>query len=490
MQYEREYKILNFNSRFYFTVTANILISFLNFVVSIVLARYFSVEDFGSYQYLLSIFTSVFMFLSLGANNAYYTFISQQNESIKFHINYVLWQLSHLVLVVTVILLVSDQIKEFIFDGIDSVTIVSAAVALFFFNSIKTTITHIAESARLTYSIQALSLFVVVSHLILVLYLSSINVLSTIWLFALVTVEYLIFSFLAILFFRGKRVFSRKIFSLKCEVRRFVEYSKPLLISMIIVFSYSILDKWFLQHYSGSDEQAYFGVSLRVSTIAIIVTTSVINIFWKEIAEAVKNNQMKKVGVIFHSVTDGLFLFTTMSSMLLFQFSDELLLTFYGEKYLPAALVFKVMMLYPITQSLGQMYSSFFLAVEKTKILSVIISLFSVLGIAVSMLLLTPFGSNMGSTGLAYKMIAIGLVTAVAFEYYICKLQGWENKILNRFAIVLIIYVYSYGSYVLSCGLSDNLLVQIVIVSWIYVLPVTLIVKKKLSYQGLLHSAH
>ena len=53
-----------------------------------------------------------------------------------------------------------------------------------------------------------------------------------------------------------------------------------------MAFIYIFTDRWLLQYYSGSVEQAYYSVAAQFAAIALIFTTSILRIFWKEISEA------------------------------------------------------------------------------------------------------------------------------------------------------------------------------------------------------------
>ena len=46
---------------------------------------------------------------------------------------------------------------------------------------------------------------------------------------------------------------------------------------------------WMINTYGGSAQQAYYSMSLQFNLIVIMFLTSIMNIFWKEIADSYKN---------------------------------------------------------------------------------------------------------------------------------------------------------------------------------------------------------
>ena len=67
-------------------------------------------------------------------------------------------------------------------------------------------------------------------------------------------------------------------------------FSSPFIPLMIFGFINDFGEKWMLQTWAGSEEQAYFGIAAQYAYIALLATVSIIKPFWKEIAEANKKN--------------------------------------------------------------------------------------------------------------------------------------------------------------------------------------------------------
>ena len=57
-------------------------------------------------------------------------------------------------------------------------------------------------------------------------------------------------------------------------------------------FLYEFLDRWMLS-LGSSEEQAYYALAANFAFIALIATSSIIKVLWKEIAEAYDENNQK-----------------------------------------------------------------------------------------------------------------------------------------------------------------------------------------------------
>ena len=82
---------MTITNRYVITLIATFIRSGLGFVVSIAVARFLLPESYGDYQYLFAVATSMLLLANLGTDKAYFTFISQKKQNIRFHILYFSW---------------------------------------------------------------------------------------------------------------------------------------------------------------------------------------------------------------------------------------------------------------------------------------------------------------------------------------------------------------------------------------------------------------
>src|SRR5207247_2443660 len=93
----------------------------------------------------------------------------------------------------------------------------------------------------------------------------------------------------------------------KTVAKEFTVYCKPLVVYGCVSFLYTFADRWFLQEFGGAEQQGFFAVSQQFANISLIVTASMLKIFWKEIAEAQERGDRELMRRLYARVTRGLY---------------------------------------------------------------------------------------------------------------------------------------------------------------------------------------
>ncbi len=463
---------MSFSNRYLITLSSNIIRAILNFIVSISVARYLMPETYGNYQYILTILTAVLLFINMGTENAYFTFISQRLQNFRFHLFYFGWQFLQLCIALFLIVVLNDNLYQVLLKDLEKSLILIALVAVFFVNNVQNTINHIIESIRMTYYSQIMSIGVALFHLVIILSFIYFDNLTIETLFKILFLEYLAYSIVILFLIRNLQLFSDDSFDFKLVFKKFYTYSKPLFFLSLGVFISTFIDRWLIQTYIGAEGQAFFSISIQFSALIILVTSSVLKIFRKEIAESLEVGDLEKTKKYFEVISKNLFIFTTLVSSVLFFFSEDILRYFYTDAYLGASLVFKLIMLYPILQSMGQLYSSFSFASSQTRLYTNISYFTLTLGVILALFFLSDKGLGMGVEGIAIKFLILGIVGTSILEYTIVKYLKSEYDFLFKLKYIIIIFFVSYLVYHVQHYLGFSFLVQVLIVGVLYVLPV------------------
>lgn len=465
---------MSFTNRYLITLLSSIIRAGLNFVVSIQIAKYLMPELYGNYQYVLTISTAILLFTNMSTESAFFTFISKKKQHIKFYITYFSWQFLQILLVFLFVLLLNQDIYHLLFKDIDMGLVFIAIGASFFVGNIQNTSNHIAESIRKTHFSQILSIGIAVIHLTVVLSFIYLDSLSVKLLFQVLLFEYVLYTFIIFILLKKHRteLFTDEIFNIKDMIGKFYIYCKPMFILAIFGFIYTFMDRWLIQTYVGAEGQAYFSISMQFSALTILVTSSILKVFWKEMSESIEQNDLEKTKKYFVIVSKNLFVFTCVVSSILFFFSDEILKYFYSDAYMEATLVFKLIMLYPILQSMGQLYSVFLLSTEQTKLYRNIAIGVSILSISVAILFLSDFGMNLGVKGIAIKLLIMNFFSIFMLEYYIMKYLNDNTNYFYKIKFFILIFSLSYLVYLIQIYLNFTFLVQVVLVGIFYVIPI------------------
>ncbi|MDC0065527.1 hypothetical protein OAK15_03605 [Verrucomicrobia bacterium] len=184
----------------------------------------------------------------------------------------------------------------------------------------------------------------------------------------------------------------------------------------------------------GAVEQAYYAVAAQFSMISLIVTISVLRIYWKEVAEANEQGKMERVQHLYERVRRILFMIAAIISGFFIPWTKEIIALTLGEAYVDGALVMSLMFVYPIYQSVGQINGIMFYALEMTRPYVVITTVSMVISTITIYFLLAPVdavlpGLGLGSIGLALKMVVISFFTVNFMMWWLAREKKWNYSI-------------------------------------------------------------
>lgn len=442
---------MTISRRLWVSAAANIIRSLLGFVATLFIARNLNPKNYGDIMFLLGSFSALRLILDMGSSNAYYTLLSQRLRPLKFHITYFVWQLFQFTIASILIWLV---IPDFIFAKLwltfDRNYVMLAFIAVFMQQQIWQMINSIGESARKTTSVQVLNVIVSSTYLISIYISDSLTVQRVLFLIA---INYAISSCIAIFHFRNiifmpsyDDLTHGKIFE------EFWIYCHPLILVSIIGFVYEFLDKWLLQLFGGSFEQGIFQISNQIAAVSLIFTTSVLRVFWKEIAWAWAHNDYEVVFKLHRRISRVLVMFSAIISGFLIPWSKQIILLTLGQRYIDSWQVLAIMLLYPIPQSLGQIGGTMLLAsgaTRKNLTLSVI-HLF--IAVPITYLILAPPstilipGLGLGALGMAINTVFLAVVSANIQAWVISRYCNWTFDWIYQIVGIPIILISGYSA--------------------------------------------
>jgi O-antigen/teichoic acid export membrane protein len=452
--------------RIAFSFLGNILRSALTVITSILLARGLGPTEFGQFGFLLASFTALTQLLDMGSSNAFLTFISKKIRSRLYLFYYSGWLIiQFLVMFLFITLLAPDYVIQKIWLGESKATILLAFVAVFFQQNVWLTISRLGESQRLTGLVQVLSVGIGIAHLLLVCILLYLDSVTVSLLFQIIAIEIVIALAIAVYIFPLQ--FAEATEPLSSILNEYKAYCKPLIpltwIALIAAFS----DTWLLQLYGGAEEQAYYAVASQFAVICLIATRSILNILWKEIAEAYSNSDMATVRLMFERSTKGLFYLGAMISGFFIPWTDDVIRLTLGEMFLPGVLTMMIMFLYPVDQARGQVTGTLLLATEQTRATFIIGAVGSVAGTVMTYFMLAPVdatvpGLELGALGLAIKMVIIQFISVNVSIWWINRKIQLKNEYMYQF--------FAFGFFI-GLGLIWNYIITSIIYLDSYLLP-------------------
>lgn len=444
-------------SRFVVTLLTNVSKGLLGFMTGLLIARGLAPEQYGVFSFLMASFSALLPLLDMGSSSAFYTFVSKRLRSRFFVLTYMVWLLLQaLLLIAFVLLLAPDSWVESIWQGEAKQRIILAFVAVYLQRQAWNFIEQLGESQRLTYKVQLFSLAVMAAHCLLITGFFVLEKLSVEWVFGLMIFEFVVAVVLAWLVLPIQYADATE--SFLGLLKEYTVFCLPLIPLAWLSVAMGFADTWLLQKYGGSIQQAYYSVGAQIANVSLIATTSVLKILWKEVAEAWAQKALLRVEYLYAKMTRILFFVGTIISGFLIAWSTEIVSLTVGEQYTAGTIAVMIMFLYPVHQSLGQVVSSMYLAMEKTKPLTVLGAIHIALSLIAVYFVLADSEEGfpclgLGAVGLALKMVVVQFVTVNMQMWWLARIMGWEYHMMYQIIEISLFITLGYLCHYLAAVL-------------------------------------
>ncbi len=487
----------SFNKRYLFTIITTLFRAIFSFVTGILLARFLGQTLFGSMSFLMGTFMALKQLLDMGSSQAFFTFMSKELRSKFFVVIFFSWLIFQLVSVTLVIgFMLTTKWVQIIWHGENKGLIILSFLAVFLQNSIWPSMQQALEAQRKTYIAQVISISTIIIYLVAIVLLWYFQKLGLITIFIAVIIEFtiaIIICYRYLDFNHNKDNQNNFKIELRQIAKMYINYCSPIIIYSFISFFYSFIDTWLLQKFGGSKKQAIYAISNQLSSIALLATSAISNIFYKEIAEAFNNKDLIKVGIVYSKVYRFLFIIAALISCFLIPWSKNILQYFLGDSYTSGYITLSIMLLYPIHQSIGQIGGSVLFAVEHVALQVKIGIIFMILSMFVTYFALAPStaiipGLSLGSEGLAIKMILMQFLQVNTIIYFISRILNHKFDFTLQFIIITTFLLFSYFSFFLINYFqlfSNSFYISIIFSFILYILLVSMILFYKPRLLGI-----
>jgi len=430
--------------RFLVSVGANGLRAGLSFLAGLLVARGLQPAAYGDLMFLFSSFVAVRMLLDLGTSNAYYTFIAQRRRPLRFHLYYGLWLFGQFFLTFLGLwVLLPDEVIQRLWFGHSRGILMAAFLAIWLQQHWWMTISQIGEAERQTLNVQRLNSLIAVVHILLVAFLFYQRMLSAWAVIFLIIGEYVIATLLSWEILQricspDERDAGSNAITARDMIGEFWAFSLPLAVLGIVGFGHDFFDRWMLQRFGGGNQQGFYQIAFQFASVSQLATVSILNIFWKEIAEAQERGDIKRVADLYRKVNQGLVFFTSAVSGFLIPWTQEIIALLLGQSWGGATTVLSLMFLYPIHQAMGQIHSTMFLASNRTLTYMQVSLFIMFLGLPVSYLVQAPPsapwipGWGLGAMGLSIKTLVMTILSVNLLSYFVSRIYGWNFEWLYQ----------------------------------------------------------
>jgi len=417
--------------------------SVASFFAAVLLARRLGPQGYGELTFLLASFASVALLLDSGSSTGFFTLLSMRPRGKHFFIAYAVWTFGVQMLGTLIFLsLIPTSLLSKAWQGEPRPVVILAFTASFLTSQGWTSVLQLGEAQRRTLTVQLASAAQSLVHLALVAFAAITGRLSVTTVIILLIVEYaLLVTLIAPALVRTSLSRAPTDEHSRDVVREFVEYCRPVALYGYVGFAYGFADRWLLQHYGGAVQQGLFGFAQQFGAISILATAAMVNVFWKEIAEANARGNLERLRELYMRSRRMLFFTAAWTSCLLIPWSSALLLLAAGSKYTAGAPVLMLMLLYPVHQTLGQLQSTFLIATGRTRLYSALgMTSMSASIIVAYFLLANPNallpGLGLGAMGLAVKLVGLQLIQVVVVSVIISRKYDWPTDLLHQLLLL------------------------------------------------------
>jgi len=469
--------INNFKNRFIFSVIGNVLKAFFVFGTGIFLAKHLGPSNYGNFTFLIGSFLAIKPIFDLGTSSAFFTFISHKKRGHLFYEIYIKWLVFQFCIVFLPILFISKNMISYIWVGSEKFHVLLAFIYVFLQQQIWQSLIQIGESYRKTFLIQFANFLLAFFIFFGIFLLYSINLLSIDTVFFLTMLLYLIAILLAYFFIqkvdnKDKNVneSSNQIFA------EYIKFCKPLALLSFFSFVYDFSDRWLLQKYGGSIQQGYFQISNQFASISLIITASVLNIFWKEISNSFNENDFHRVKDLFLRVSRILYTSASVICGIFLPWSDFLISSTLGVDYKDSWVIFMILLLFPLHQSIGQLIGVMYFSLKETYKYSLISSIIMILTLPITYMVISTNGLNLGAFGLAIKTLVVSIISVNIHSWVISRICKFKIDWFFQFICIFCTLPIAFFTKFIFSHFVLTLLNQFIFSSMLYLFLVSVFI--------------
>jgi len=275
--------------------------------------------------------------------------------------------------------------------------------------------------------------------------------------------------------------------TVRTYVRRWWTFAKPLILLQCYLPIVAYLGVYLVQRWSGAAEQGYYALALQWSSLALVFTNAGVSIFWREIAQQSASQNPLLAARTYERFSRLLFVLATALACWLSASSATLVEVIAGPRYAPAIAVVAIMAFYPAAQTLGQLSVAALKATERTAAYARWSIALSVPDLLLTYFLLAPSsaavpGLHLGAEGMAIKTALYGLVSVQVFDWINCKSLGlsFPTVLGRRVGAMLLVGAVAFillhvgGAWLESVGLHG--IVSLALTSCAYLVAVAAMV--------------
>jgi O-antigen/teichoic acid export membrane protein len=487
-------------TRYFYKLLANIIGLATSVAVQLIVPRGLGPEGYGVFHFLTNFFKQLVGFLDMGTSTAFYTKLSQRQKDHGLLVFYLLFMLTILTTLFALVVISHWRQIHNIFWPEQELIYVYLSATLAALIWIEHICTKMGDAYSLTVSIEKLRIKQKIFALLLITLLYSSGMLSieTYFLYNYIIVGFFIIGQIWIMVVAGKLVWPLlrpTLIKIRSYFDEFYIYSRPLFLYGVAGLVVGLLDRWLLQTFSGSMEQGFYSLAYQIGAICFLFTSSMTPLLHREFSISFDEKNIEQMQTLFRRYIPLLSFVAAFFGCFISVQAEYITFIFGGAAYSESVFVISLMALFTIHQTYGQLSGSFFLATGSTALYSKIGIIFMIIGLPTTYFLVATtdnHGLDLGSMGLAIKMVSIQILAVNVQLYYNTKTLNLSfiHFLWHQIYSVVLLFVLAFFAekaaavFVAPEGII-GMLVNFILAGFIYCLAVFFLVYNFPKISGL-----
>lgn len=397
-------------------------------------------EEYGIFGFVFSLCGMFFIFGDLGLGQVYFKRIAE-GHNIKKHFSTFMSMKIILALISTVVFSLYLVYMRFIIHSMG--TKVFTVLWIIFLSYVSDIymigLVTIYNARREVRKSQLISLIIAIFNL---LYIATfVYTTHSLYVFALSFVLKSLLSSSALYYFIRHDILLFKFEIDRMIVKDYMHFIIPLLPATLLGILYIRSDPVILKIFLPYTDVGLFTAAQKFNNLILLLSGSLMTILYSSFSENASLKDYRKIEETSNKATKYVSIPVTMISIFLFFNTNQFVMIFMSEKYLPAVPIIKIFMLQVVLMSVSRTFDSITLATEKLKFVSFLGTTMYLLGICLNFVLIPDklFG---------LKMFGLGAIGPAMKSLVIYSISIFINSLYLRFKLG----ITTYWRFVLHVG--------------------------------------
>ena len=434
----------DFSKRYIIKLFSAGIIILLNVIITFIIPRAFSLEEYGYYTFNTSIFTSIVGLANLSTSNALNTKYAKRNNDIgllKFYAGF--FVIMTLCLNILVIGLYHFNFVKHFF-GSQNLFIIILGLEVALLNKLLTDVISIFDSIAVTRFpsvMQGLLKAIIAIFVLITYFLGKLNL--YIFYIGQIIIFGSIITVLCKVFLKDFRIINTDYadYGLKSYIKEFYIFCKPLVIVGVFSQLLNLFMDSSLLNNSGAETRAMYGAACQFNALLVFVFSPYAELSKREFA--VKSQDQIDLKHYFMNSIKIVMWGTAFFAVFIAIFADWIIPVLFGENYISARISVILIMVYTIYQAWGQVMSSFLLSLEKTKESAWLGLVSQSLLFVCVLIFLRPnfiFPTSLGAEGLSLSRAIANVFYVIAMIFVIARQFRYSALSINLISVFSIVF--------------------------------------------------